>query len=120
MSNITMNIRKSTVTASAFLPGAAYDRAVILAEAYGGKIGKTANNRFTATFDNSEIAKEFKSEWTKGYKKAHAAYVPKGKGKGASAGVDKHAVRSWAWKEANGDNEKYIELCASKGVRAGA
>jgi hypothetical protein len=162
MANITMNISKSTVTASAFLVGNAYKHAVKLATAYEGKIGRTADNRFTVTFDEVKTAKKFKSEWTKDYKVAHASYVPmseretvpelthdelveriydeasvekdlkwlekdnskklftSGKGSGEGARMSKREVRSWAWKEANGDREEYIRLCASKGVRAGA
>ena len=77
MANITMNISKSTVTASAHLPYGAYKRAEELALAYEGKIGRTAENHFTATFDKVKTAKKFKSEWEADYAKAHAAYTPK-------------------------------------------
>lgn len=33
-----------------------------------------------------------------------------------SAKMTKKEVRSWAWKQANGDRAKYDELCKSKGV----
>ena len=77
MANITMNISKSTVTASAYLVGNAYKSAVALAITYEGKIGRTDDNRFTVTFDKVKIAKKFKSEWESDYAKAHAAYTPK-------------------------------------------
>ena len=77
MSNITMNISKSTVTASAHLPYGAYKHAVELATAYEGKIGRTADNLFTATFGKAKTAKEFAKVWTADYAEAHAAYTPK-------------------------------------------
>lgn len=77
MSNITMNITKSTVTASAFLPRGAYKRADELARAYEGEIGRTADNHFTVTFKKVKTAKQFKSEWEADYATAHAAYTPK-------------------------------------------
>ena len=77
MATITMNISKSTVTASAHLPYGAYKRALELAQAYEGKIGRTAENHFTVTFDKVKTAKTFKSEWTADYTQAHKAYTPK-------------------------------------------
>ena len=72
-----MSITKKTVSASAHLPYGAYKRALELATAYEGTIGRTADNFFTVTFAKAKTAKEFAEKWTADYAEAHAAYVPK-------------------------------------------
>lgn len=75
--SIAMNLNKKTVTASAHLPYSAYKRAIELATELEGKIGRTDENRFTATFAKAKTAKEFADKWTADYTAAHAAYTPK-------------------------------------------
>ena len=64
--NITITRKANTVYAP-YLPYAAYKRAIELATALKGKIGKTADGNFMATFDSVKTAEKFKTEWTAEY-----------------------------------------------------
>ena len=112
MSNITMNITKSTVSATAFLPGQAYKSALALAAAYEGEIGKTADGFFKATFSAPKTAKQFKLDWETAYN-ANRRPAPAPASKPASApaqkptaskpttGKGKNNLTGEAWVKAN-------------------
>ena len=66
MKNITITCKNATVSAT-YLPYSAYKRALELATAHKGEIGKTAEGNFKATFSSAKVAEKFKSEWTAEY-----------------------------------------------------
>lgn len=59
--------RKANTVNAPYLPYAAYKRALELATAHKGEIGKTAEGNFKATFNSVETAKKFVAEWTAEY-----------------------------------------------------
>ena len=75
MKNITLTRTKNTVTAT-YLPYMAYKAAHTLATELGGKIDKTAEGNFKATFDNAKTAEKFKTEWTANYNAHKKADTP--------------------------------------------
>ena len=91
MSNITMEIRKNTVSASAFLPGQAYKSALALAAAYEGEIGETDLGFFKATFNSAKTAKQFGMDWQTAY---NANRKPAPASKPASAGKGRKPPKS--------------------------
>lgn len=66
MKNIEITCTKKTAIAT-YLPYTAYKRAEALATAHKGKIGKTAEGLFTATFTSAKVAQKFVDEWTAEY-----------------------------------------------------
>lgn len=66
MKNITITRTKNIANAT-YLPYPAYKRALELATAHKGEIGKTAEGNFKATFNSVEDAKKFVAEWTADY-----------------------------------------------------
>ena len=66
MKNIAITRTKNTVSAT-FLPYTSYKRAIELADALKGKIGKTADGTFKATFNSVKTAEKFVATWTEEY-----------------------------------------------------
>ena len=66
MKNINITRKNATVSAT-YLPYSAYKRALELATAHKGEIGKTAEGNFKATFTSAKIAQKFIAEWTAEY-----------------------------------------------------
>jgi hypothetical protein len=66
MKNITITRTKNIANAT-YLPYAAYKRALELATAHKGEIGKTAEGNFQATFSSAKVAEKFVAEWTAEY-----------------------------------------------------
>lgn len=66
MKNITITRTKNIANAT-YLPYPAYKRALELATAHKGEIGKTAEGNFKATFNSVETAKKFVAKWTADY-----------------------------------------------------
>lgn len=69
MKNITITRTKNTVSAT-YLPYAAYQGALTLADMLDGKIGKTAEGFFKADFPTATKAKAFVEAWTGAYEMA--------------------------------------------------
>lgn len=70
----TITCTKNTASAT-YLPYAAYKSALALAAAHKGKIDKTAEGNFKATFSSAKVAKKFVAEWTAEYE-ANRKAVP--------------------------------------------
>lgn len=66
MKNITITRTKNIANAT-YLPYPAYKRALELATAHKGEIGKTAEGNFKATFSSAKVAEKFVAEWTADY-----------------------------------------------------
>lgn len=65
---LTTQISRQNKTVSAgHLPYSAYKSALAIAEALNGKIGKTEQGGFKATFNSVEQAKKFVAQWTQAY-----------------------------------------------------
>jgi hypothetical protein len=87
MSKITLTRTNKSVSAT-YLPYAAYKSAIALATAHKGKIDKTAEGNFKATFNSVKTAEKFVSEWTAEYeanRKVEVAPAPKSTPKSAPA-----------------------------------
>lgn len=69
MKNITITRTKNTVSAT-YLPYAAYQGALALADMLDGTIGKTADGFFKADFPTVTKAKAFVEAWTGAYEMA--------------------------------------------------
>lgn len=80
MKNAITITRKANTVHATYLPYAAYKRALELATAHKGEIGKTAEGNFKATFKNAKIAEKFVTEWNAEYeanRKAEPTTAPK-------------------------------------------
>jgi hypothetical protein len=80
MTNAITITRKANTVHATYLPYAAYKRALELATAHKGEIGKTAEGNFKATFKNAKIAEKFVTEWNAEYeanRKAEPTTAPK-------------------------------------------
>lgn len=66
MKNINITRKNATVSAT-YLPYSAYKRALELATAHKGEIGKTDEGNFKATFTSAKVAQKFIDEWTAEY-----------------------------------------------------
>ena len=80
MKNAITITRKANTVHATYLPYAAYKRALELATAHKGEIGKTAEGNFKATFKNAKIAEKFTTEWNAEYeanRKAEPTTAPK-------------------------------------------
>jgi hypothetical protein len=79
MKNITITRTKNIANAT-YLPYAAYKRALELATELKGKIDKTAEGNFKATFSSAKVAEKFVKTWTAEYeanRKVEVAPTPK-------------------------------------------
>lgn len=76
MSNIIKR-NANTITATTYLPMGAYKALVQLARDHEGEIDKTAKGMLRVTFDEVQTAKNVANRFSRDYKKAHEAYVPK-------------------------------------------
>lgn len=82
MKNAITITRKANTASASYLPYAAYQSALALATALKGKIGKTAEGNFKATFSSAKVAENFKSKWTAEYeanRKVEPTVAPKKK-----------------------------------------
>lgn len=90
MKNAITITRKANTVHATYLPYAAYQSALALATALKGKIGKTAEGNFKATFSSAKVAENFKAQWTAEYeanRKVEVAPTPTQKPK-ASKGTN--------------------------------
>lgn len=79
MKNITITRTKNIANAT-YLPYPAYKRALELATELKGKIDKTAEGNFKATFSSAKVAEKFVTTWTAEYeanRKVKVAPTPK-------------------------------------------
>ena len=94
MKNINITRKNATVSAT-YLPYSAYKRALELATAHKGEIGKTAEGNFKATFSSAKVAEKFKSEWTAEYeanRKVEPTVAPTQKPKASKGKTDNNFV----------------------------
>ena len=126
MKNINISRNKNTVSAT-YLPYAAYKSAIALATALKGKIDKTAEGNFKATFNSVKTAEKFKAQWTDEYnanRKAEPTTAPKrtpaptkGKANLVTVTVDgvsvSASVNDWANANAANTDEKVAALATA-------
>lgn len=67
MKNTITITRKNATVSATYLPYSAYKRALELATAHKGEIGKTAEGNFKATFSSAKVAEKFCTEWRAEY-----------------------------------------------------